>query len=232
MNEPATILFADDDPQIVEVVRVLLESEGYCVLTAEDGQQAVELALEGPDLIILDVVMPRMSGLEACMRIRAASNAPVLFLTAKSQDADKVSGFAAGGDDYLPKPFSSSELLARVKAMLRRYHDYGGVGEDPHSNVIRIGDLEIDMHSRHVSKKGASIALTDLEYETLLLLAKNRGAVLSAREIYENVWNDLYLTQSNNTVVVHIRNIRKKLGDDPQRPLYIRTVWGRGYTIG
>ena len=106
MNEPATILFADDDPQIVEVVRVLLESEGYCVLTAEDGQQAVELALEGPDLIILDVVMPRMSGLEACMRIRAASNAPVLFLTAKSQDADKVSGFAAGGDDYLTQALS------------------------------------------------------------------------------------------------------------------------------
>lgn len=237
MKEPpqaqhqARILLADDDPDILEVVSVLLASEGYRVDAARDGLKALALARHPFDLAILDVMMPKASGLEVCERLRLSSNAPILFLTARSQDADKVAGLAAGGDDYLVKPFSTPELLARVKAMLRRYRQYGSAQGAQTGETIQAGPVLIDTRARRVSKGETPVALTDLEYEVLLALARNRGRVVSARELYENVWRSMYLPQSNNTVMAHIKNLRKKLEADPRDPQIVRTVWGRGYTI-
>lgn len=237
MKEPpqaqhqARILLADDDSDILEVVSVLLASEGYRVDAARDGLEALALARYSFDLAILDVMMPKASGLEVCERLRLSSNAPILFLTARSQDADKVAGLAAGGDDYLVKPFSTPELLARVKAMLRRYRQYGSAQGAQTGETIQAGPVLIDTRARRVSKGETPVALTDLEYEVLLALARNRGRVVSARELYENVWRSMYLPQSNNTVMAHIKNLRKKLEADPRDPQIVRTVWGRGYTI-
>lgn len=237
MKEPpqaqhqARILLADDDPDILEVVSVLLASEGYRVDAARDGLEALALARYSFDLAILDVMMPKASGLEVCERLRLSSNAPILFLTARSQDADKVAGLAAGGDDYLVKPFSTPELLARVKAMLRRYRQYGSAQGAQTGETIQAGPVLIDTRARRVSKGETPVALTDLEYEVLLALARNRGRVVSARELYENVWRSMYLPQSNNTVMAHIKNLRKKLEADPRDPQIVRTAWGRGYTI-
>lgn len=237
MKEPpqaqhqARILLADDDPDILEVVSVLLASEGYRVDAARDGLEALALARHPFDLAILDVMMPKASGLEVCERLRLSSNAPILFLTARSQDADKVAGLAVGGDDYLVKPFSTPELLARVKAMLRRYRQYGSAQGVQTGETIQAGPVLIDTRARRVSKGGTLVALTDLEYEVLLALARNRGRVVSARELYENVWRSMYLPQSNNTVMAHIKNLRKKLEADPRDPQIVRTAWGRGYTI-
>lgn len=237
MKEPpqaqhqARILLADDDPDILEVVSVLLASEGYRVDAARDGLEALALARHPFDLAILDVMMPKASGLEVCERLRLSSNAPILFLTARSQDADKVAGLAVGGDDYLVKPFSTPELLARVKAMLRRYRQYGSAQGAQTGETIQAGPVLIDTRARRVSKGETPVALTDLEYEVLLALARNRGRVVSARELYENVWRSMYLPQSNNTVMAHIKNLRKKLEADPRDPQIVRTVWGRGYTI-
>ncbi|WP_421572457.1 response regulator transcription factor [Slackia exigua] len=237
MKEPpqaqhqARILLADDDPDILEVVSVLLASEGYRVDAARDGLEALALARHPFDLAILDVMMPKASGLEVCERLRLSSNAPILFLTARSQDADKVAGLAAGGDDYLVKPFSTPELLARVKAMLRRYRQYGSAQGAQTGETIQAGPVLIDTRARRVSKGGTPVALTDLEYEVLLALARNRGRVVSACELYENVWRSMYLPQSNNTVMAHIKNLRKKLEADPRDPQIVRTAWGRGYTI-
>lgn len=237
MKEPpqaqhqARILLADDDPDILEVVSVLLASEGYRVDAARDGLEALALARHPFDLAILDVMMPKASGLEVCERLRLSSNAPILFLTARSQDADKVAGLAAGGDDYLVKPFSTPELLARVKAMLRRYRQYGSAQGAQTGETIQAGPVLIDTRARRVSKGETPVALTDLEYEVLLALARNRGRVVSARELYENVWRSMYLPQSNNTVMAHIKNLRKKLEADPRDPQIVRTAWGRGYTI-
>ncbi|WP_028264478.1 response regulator transcription factor [Atopobium fossor] len=244
----ARILLADDDAHIREVVSVLLTSEGYDVQTAADGNEALQLfknvqtnacydeAHNQPyaffDLIILDVLMPGLSGLEVCKYIREQSNTPVLFLTARSQDADKVRGFTVGGDDYLPKPFSAVEMLARVKALLRRYHRYGGSPIQENRTKLMVGDITIDVSGRRIFGPAGAIALTDFEFSVLLLLAQNKDKIFSAREIYEAVWNEPFLEQSANNVMVHIRNLRRKLGDNPQNPRYIRTVWGRGYTIG
>lgn len=225
------ILFVDDDPEIREVVSVLLECEGYQVILASDGQSALELIGEGFDLIILDVLMPGLSGFETCSLIREVNKAPILFLTAKSQTADKVMGLAVGGDDYLSKPFSSEELLAQVAAMLRRYREYGSQIVDPDEEVIQIGQLRIDAETHEVYVGPERVDLTELEFSLLLLLAQNHGRIVSARELYENVWNDLYLPKSSNTVMVHIRNLRRKLKDDPRNPTYVRTVWGKGYVI-
>ncbi len=232
MDKPAKILFADDDPEIREVVRILLESEGYKVDEAVDGRQAIGLADNSYDLVILDILMPGTGGLEACEQIRKKSNVPILFLSAKSQEEDKVKGLSAGGDDYLVKPFSSAELLARVQAMLRRYQEYGMQRVKQASDIIRFESLLIDTKTKEVRKNETMIELTDLEYGILLLLMQSRGRVITAKEIYESVWDDLYFYQSNNTVMVHIRNLRKKLEDDAQHPRLIKTVWGKGYSIG
>lgn len=224
------ILFADDDPEIREVVRILLARDGYEVVEAVNGIEAVEKADHTIDLIILDVMMPGCSGVEACGEIRKKSSAPILFLTAKSRDRDKEEGFAAGGDDYLVKPFSSVELKARVNAMLRRYCVYKGK-KGTEREVISLSGLEIFADTEEVIKNGERVLLTDIEYRILLLLAENRKKTYTTQDIYEAVWNEPFLFSSNNTVMVHIRNLRKKLEDDPQNPRCIRNVWGKGYRI-
>lgn len=227
-----TILFADDDPEIREVVQMLLTREGYQVLEARNGREAVEIADGQVDLIILDVMMPGLSGVSACEEIRKKTSVPILFLTAKSQDCDKMEGFAAGGDDYLVKPFSSVELAARVGALLRRYCVYKGEDTAARETVISLPGLTIHRELNEVKKNGARILLTDLEYRILLLLADNRDRTFTTQDIYEQVWKEPYFFASNNTVMVHIRNLRKKLEDDPQNPRYVKNVWGKGYRIG
>ena len=216
------ILFADDDPEIREVVRILLESEGYQVVEAENGEQAASAADDTFDLIILDVMMPGRNGFSACAEIRRKLNTPILFLTARTQDSDKTMGFGAGGDDYLAKPFSYAELAARVKAMIRRYHVYKGKEEE--------GEESITVKNE-VMKNSREILLTDLEYRILLLLASNRGKLFTIENIYESVWGEAYFYSANNTVMVHIRNLRRKLEADPKNPKYIVNVWGKGYRI-
>lgn len=225
------ILFADDDSEIREVLRLLLAGEGYEVLEASSGEQALELLDDSTDLVILDVMMPGMGGCAACAEIRRQSAVPVLFLTAKSQDSDKTLGFSVGGDDYLVKPFSYTELISRVKAMLRRYCVYGAKQETAAGVIQCCDNVEIDLSRCQVRVDGQEVVLTDTEYRILHLLASHKKKVFSAQNIYESIWNEPYFYTSNNTVMVHIRNIRRKLGDDPQNSRTIRTVWGRGYRI-
>ena len=229
--EGQKILFVDDDPEIREVLRLLLESEGYQVEEAVSGEQVLEKLDDSVGLVILDVMMPGLNGYGVCAEIRRRSAVPVLFLTAKSQDSDKTLGFSAGGDDYLVKPFSYSELISRVKAMLRRYYVYGAKQAGQEAAIRCCGTVEIDPRQCVVRQEGREVALTETEYRILLLLASHPSKVFSVQNIYESVWNEPYFYSSNNTVMVHIRNIRRKLGDDPQNNRTIRTVWGRGYRI-
>lgn len=225
------ILFADDDPEIREVLQLLLTSEGYQVEAASNGEELLSRLDDSVDLVILDIMMPGMGGYHVCAEIRKQSAVPVLFLTAKSQDSDKTIGFSAGGDDYLVKPFSYTELISRVKAMLRRYYVYGAKAPEQ-SQVLRCcGNIEIDLNRCVVRRDGQEVVLTDTEYRILCLLATHPKKVFSVQNIYESIWDEPFLYTSNNTVMVHIRNIRRKLGDDPKNCQTIRTVWGRGYRI-
>lgn len=235
MNDPKTILIADDNDEIREIVRVLLESEHYHVLEAADGDEAVRQVaehLERIDLVILDIMMPVKSGFKACMEIRQSTSAPILFLTAKTQDSDKYMAFSAGSDDYMSKPFSYTELVYRVKALLRRYYVYRGKEKAEVSDTrIQIGDLTLDTVSRDVQIGGREIILTEIEYKILLLMAQNPRKIFSAQNLYESVWEEPYFYSCNNTVMVHIRNLRKKTEANPQEPKLIKTVWGKGYRI-
>ncbi len=230
MEKETKILIADDNPEIREVLSVLLKSEGYSIIEAVDGNDAVEKANENPDLIILDVMMPGKDGFMACVDIRKISVAPILFLTAKTEDADKTMGFSAGGDDYLVKPFSYAEIIARVKALLRRCYVYQTEGRQE-ENIIEVGDMTVNVDKRSVEIDGEFISLTDIEYSILKLLVQNRKKVFSAKEIYEAVWEKTYLYGDNNTVMVHIRRLRTKIEKDTQNPVYLKTIWGRGYTV-
>ena len=176
-------------------------------------------------------MMPGLGGYAACAEIRTRSAVPVLFLTAKSQDSDKTMGFSVGGDDYLVKPFSYSELISRVKAMLRRYYVYGSKANAASTVIHCCGNVKIDTAQATVTRDGSEVALTDTEYRILLLLASHRKKIFSVQNIYESIWNEPYFYSSNNTVMVHIRNLRRKLDDDPQNARIIRTVWGKGYRI-
>ena len=231
MADERLIMIADDDPDIREVVRILLESEGFRIVEAVDGDDAVSKIDPAIDLYILDVMMPGKSGYQVCRAIRAASTAPILFLTAKSQDGDKSMGFSSGGDDYLPKPFSYTELTARVKALLRRYYVYRGKESEESKEKIVIRDLVIDRQTCEVRLAGAEVQLTDIEYRMLLLMAENRRKVFSAQNLYESIWNEPYFYSCNNTIMVHIHNLRGKIEPDPDNPQYIKTVWGKGYRI-
>lgn len=231
MADERLIMIADDDPDIREVVRILLESEGFRIVEAVDGNDAISKIDPAIDLYILDVMMPGKSGYQVCRAIRAASTAPILFLTAKSQDGDKSMGFSSGGDDYLPKPFSYTELTARVKALLRRYYVYRGKESEESKEKIVIRDLVIDRQTCEVRLAGAEVQLTDIEYRMLLLMAENRRKVFSAQNLYESIWNEPYFYSCNNTIMVHIRNLRRKIEPDPDNPQYIKTVWGKGYRI-
>lgn len=225
------ILIADDNPEIREVLNVLLSSEGYDVIEAKDGQEAIELISSEIDLYILDIMMPIINGYQACIEIRKKSNAPILFLTAKSQESDKTLGFSSGGDDYLSKPFSYNELTTRVKALLRRYYIYQGKinNDESTENKITYNNIVIDPNNEIVFLDGEQIELTYIEYQILYLLLSNRKHIYSTQALYENIWNEPYYYSANNTIMVHIRNLRKKIETDPQNPKVIKTIWGKGY---
>ncbi|MBR3929559.1 MAG: response regulator transcription factor [Clostridia bacterium] len=231
MPEKRTIMIADDDADIREVVKILLESEGFLVVEAKDGDDAVNKISPEIDLYILDVMMPGKNGYQVCREIRLSNSSPVLFLTAKSQDSDKSMGFSSGGDDYLPKPFSYTELTARVKALLRRYYVYGGKSESTGEKIILVKELSINKDSCEVKIGGRDVQLTDIEYRMLLLMAENRKKVFSAQNLYESIWNEPYFYSCNNTIMVHIRNLRRKIEPDAENPTYIKTIWGKGYRI-
>ena len=224
------ILVVDDNADIRELLEILLTSEGYDVTLASSGEQALQLLHPELDLVILDIMMPGMSGIRVCEAIRKQSNVPVLFLTAKGQEEDISLGLRVGADDYLPKPFSHTQLTARVKSLLRRYRVYQGKG-DPEDEAWR-GPLKISRTYNEVEKNGQPIDLPELEYQMLLLMASHAGHIFSAQNLYESVWNEPYLYSSNGTVMVHIRKLRVKLEDDPQNPKLIQTVWGKGYRFG
>lgn len=231
MDTMKNILIADDNEEIREIVRVLLESEGYNVIEAVDGEDAVIKVDESIDLIILDIMMPRKSGFKACVEIREKTSAPILLLTAKTQDSDKCMGFSVGSDDYLSKPFSYTELVSRVKALLRRYYVYKGKERIDSTGLININGLTINITSNEVSIDEEEVTLTEIEYNILLLMAQHRKKIFSAQNLYESVWKEPYFYSCNNTIMVHIRNLRRKLEKDPENPKYIKTVWGKGYRI-
>ena len=222
------IMIADDSPEIREVVNVLLSNEGYEVIEAENGSEAL-LCKEEIDLYILDIMMPEMDGYKTCREIRGKSNAPILFLTAKTLDSDKALGFSCGGDDYLVKPFSYNELISRVKALLRRYYIYKGKDGIQESKIIKKYNLTVNLENNQVFIDEERIALTEIECRILVLLICEPKRIFSNQELYEIIWESPYLYTANNTIMVHIRNLRKKLKVDPQNPMYVKTVWGKGY---
>ncbi|MGN1350902.1 MAG: response regulator transcription factor [Anaerovoracaceae bacterium] len=229
-NSPASVLVVEDDKDIREVLDVLLSHEGYHVLQAGDGPTALNLINDNVDLIILDIMMPGMSGLEVCKEIRKEYNAPILFLTAKSSDEDKAEGLMSGGDDYLTKPFSETELMARVTALMRRYQIYRGKTSNESSETYLVAEgLKLSEQFNAVWKNGFQVDLTDIEYRMLRMFMKHRNRIFSIQTIYETIWEEPYFYSSSNTVMVHIRKLRKKIEDDPQKPSYIVTEWGRGY---
>lgn len=225
-----TILVVDDDPEIRDILHIYLRNEGYRVVEAVDGQHAVEVInREAVHLIILDVMMPKWDGIKACLKIREEHDVPIIMLSAKGEDIDKITGLSTGADDYVTKPFNPLELLARVKAQLRR--QTLTVQAASASNEITIDALIINKDQHLVTVKGQEIALTPIEFAILLLLASHRGQVFNIDKIYQNVWKDQSAFYSENTVMVHIRNIREKIEENPREPRYIKTVWGVGYKI-
>ncbi len=228
MSALARILVVDDDPDIRKVLQLLLQDK-YFVAEAADGPAAIAYMRSNPDtdLVILDVMMPGLDGLQTCETLRSFSNAPILFLTAKSAEQDRVSAYESGGDDFLSKPFSQAELLAKVNSLLRRYQEYRGKP----ATVLTLENLEVDLAARSVKSSGRAVTLTDTEYAILEYMLKNRGAVVTAADLYESVWGEKFLSGSGNTVMVHVLNLRRKIEENPSSPKIIRTVWGRGYQI-
>jgi len=224
------ILIVDDDKDIRNLISVYLENEGMHTQKVEDAIEALNLLEEKEfDLIILDIMMPNMDGIEACMKIRQERNMPIIMLSAKSEDIDKIQGLASGADDYLSKPFNPLELIARVKSQLRRYKKYNTETINT-KNIIEIGDLTINTDTRQVWVRGKEVRLTPKEFDILELLSRNKGIVLSVEKIYETVWKEDFF-KSDNTVMVHITKIRDKVEENPKHPIYIKTVWGVGYKI-
>lgn len=235
--DKACILVVDDNEEIREIIHVLLGGEGFDVEEAPDGRTALRAVQDREfDLIILDIMMPGLNGYQTCLEIRENSNAPILFLSARTKDSDKTLGFSSGGDDYLAKPFSYNELISRSKALIRRYQVYKGkdaakenAGQKDAPSLLTYHHLEIDTGKEEVRSGGILLDLTDTEYAVLLLLIQNRRQIFSAQRLYEAVWNEPYYYGANNTVTVHIRNLRLKIEKDPKNPLLIKTVWGKGY---
>lgn len=231
MNEEK-ILIIEDDADIREGVRILLESEGYSVIEAEEGNAGLQELSEDIGLVILDVMMPGMSGIRVCEEIRKQSFVPILFLTAKAQESDKLLGLMAGGDDYLTKPFSYAELLGRVKAQVRRYTVYTAPVQEEKKqkpDYIINGRIRIDTRFNEVCINGKQVELTEIEYHMLLLMMQNKGKIFSAQNLYESIWNEPYFYNCNGTVMVHIRKLRVKIEPNAQEPVYIKTIWGKGY---
>lgn len=227
------ILVVDDEPEIIELIEIYLKNEGYMVYKAVNGQDCIAL-LRGQamiHLVILDIMLPGMDGMEVCRRIREAWNVPIIMLSAKSQDMDKVMGLTIGADDYMTKPFNPIELTARVRSQLRRYFLLNQpIAEEQDSEFIAVKDVVINKKNHTVNRNGQEMNLTPKEYEILLLLAANAGKVFGAEEIFFKVWQEKYY-DSNNTVMVHMWRLREKIEIDPKNPRLIETVWGVGYKI-
>lgn len=223
------ILICDDEKDIVNALKIYLYDENYHLLEAYDGKQALKTIEENDiHLVLMDIMMPELDGISAMVKIRERSNVPVILLTAKGEDSDKVLGLNVGADDYITKPFNPIEVSARVRSQLRRYMQLGG--GKPHEDVIRVGGIELDDREKKVLLDGEHIALTPTEYDILKLLMQNPGQVFSPREIYRRIWNDLPYG-SENTVAVHIRHLREKLEINPAEPRYLKVVWGQGYKL-
>ena len=225
------ILVCDDDKEIVEAIAIYLETAGYSVFRAYNGQEALDIMeKEEVHLVLIDIMMPVMDGIRATKQIREKSSVPVIILTAKSEDADKILGLDIGADDYVTKPFSPLELMARVRSQIRRYTRLGSIAESSGDDLIINGGLVINDTAKTVSVDGDEVKLTPIEYDILLFLMKNPGRVYSSAQIYEAVWNgDAY--GADNVIAVHIRHIREKIEIDPKEPRYLKVVWGQGYKI-
>ena len=224
-----TILICDDESDIRRILNIYLSGEGYRILEAEDGQRALELMeRESVQLVLMDIMMPVMDGVEATRRLRGTSSVPVILLTAKSEDADKILGLNIGADDYITKPFNPLEVIARIRAQLRRA-SWGSPPEDEPGH-LRCGGLAMDDNAKRVTADGEEISLTPTEYDILKLLMERPGHVLSSAELYRSVWNESP-QGAENVVPVHIRHLREKLEIDPAKPRYIKVVWGKGYKL-
>ena len=227
----AKILVCDDDKEIVEAIEIYLTQDGHQVLEAYDGIEAVEiLKKESVDLLIMDIMMPRMDGIRATLKIREKHNIPIIILSAKSEDADKILGLNIGADDYITKPFNPLELVARVKSHLRRYMQLGSTTIKESEAIYTVGGLAINDDLKEMTVDGEQVKLTPIEYNILLLLVKHQGKVFSIDQIYENIWNE-NAVGVDNTVAVHIRHIREKIEINPKEPRYLKVVWGVGYKI-
>lgn len=223
------ILVCDDEKDIVSALKIYLTADGYEVFCAYNGKEALEvLEKEEIHLVLMDIMMPQMDGITAMTKIRETSNVPVILLTAKGEDTDKVLGLTVGADDYVTKPFTPMELMARVNSQLRRYRRFLEK-LTPQENVHVIGGLEINEDTVEVTMDGNPVKLTPIEYKILLLLAKNPGRVFSSEEIYERVWQEKAI--NTDTIMVHVRNIREKIEIDPKKPKYLKVVWGVGYKL-
>ena len=230
-DESYTVLVVDDDPNIVNIIQTDLEQAGLQVVSASDGEAACSLAASlHPDLVIMDIMMPRTNGLMATVRIREDNNVPILMLSAKAEGSDRVLGLEAGADDYLVKPFYKQELLARVKALLRRYDKLGSIRESVSDDMIRVGDIVLDTAKKQLLVRGEYIHLTATEYGILNVLMSNPGRVYSAEDIYSRVWDGESFSVEN-TVMVHIRRIREKFEINPKKPEHLKVIWGIGYVF-
>lgn len=225
------ILVCDDEKDIVSALEIYLTADGYQVFKAYNGREAVEvLQREEIHLVLMDIMMPEMNGISAMVKIRETSNVPVILLTAKSEDTDKILGLTVGADDYVTKPFNPVELQARVKSQLRRYMQLGGGAIKEDTDVLRIGGIELNDRTKEVTLDGEQVSLTRTEYDILKLLMENPGKVFSPNQIYKEVWKDNpYGTE--NTVAVHIRHLREKVEYNPAEPRFLKVVWGRGYKM-
>lgn len=225
------ILVCDDDKQIVEAIDIYLSQEGYHVLKAYDGMEALtQIRMNNIHLLVIDVMMPKLDGIRATLKIREESSIPIIILSAKSEDSDKILGLNIGADDYVTKPFNPLELVARVKSQLRRYTQLGSANIESSMNIYKNGGLVINDENKEVTVDGEMIKLTPIEYNILLLLVKNAGKVFSINQIYESIWNEEAIG-ADNTVAVHIRHIREKIEINPKEPRYLKVVWGIGYKI-
>ncbi|WP_375200260.1 response regulator transcription factor [Bacillus sp. RS11] len=225
-----TILIVDDEKEIRNLIAIYLKNEGFDVLEASDGEEGLNLLTKHKvHLIVLDIMMPNVDGIEMCMKVREKAEMPIIMLSAKSQDMDKITGLTLGADDYVTKPFNPLELIARIKSQLRRYIKMNRL-DTMNENEIEIGDMRINTATHEVVVNNEKVKLTPREFSVLELLARNQGMVMSAEQIYERVWKEEAI-QSENTVMVHIRKIRERIETNPRNPQYIKTVWGVGYKI-
>lgn len=226
-----TVMVVDDEKEIRELIAIYLKNEGYRVLQAEDGEEGLELLKKNEvHLIVLDIMMPKIDGIHMCMKVREIAEMPIIMLSAKTQDMDKILGLTTGADDYVTKPFNPLELIARIKSNLRRYMRMNGGISAKNENELEMGDMKINVTTHKVTIADQEVKLTPREFAILELLARNQGMVMSAEQIYERVWKEEAF-QSDNTVMVHIRKIREKIEENPRKPRYVKTVWGVGYKI-